>query len=239
MSKGQTKSIKKDTLTKKDIKEIADKLGWETGEVEEALQKLSEEKSVIVKNWKKFFRICLNYRDSSKRRSEIQKYLIEENINSDLLEIMCELCLSPDPCFFVLAAFNLSELKNTEKRPGVKDIYQKEWATLKGLKSFFQQSKVGEEYIKHVIEEFDGTVNARELNDHFAFLLLRRRSKQGVDTDSLMSDVAERMGYATFTLSYFSDLARQYSRDPMLRKKARELTRALDKAILWQSTEKR
>lgn len=237
-------------MTKKEMKRIADKLGWEVKGVETALKELFKEKS-MVENWGEFFKLCLEppnrssaYTTELEWRKERIFQFLRENLKGNLVETICDLIHFEEPCFYVLAFFNLSSKMRIQlATPGEKTI----WELLKKRNSFLVY-KLTEAFYPITSINMVTSIGSDELLNGIplcgAFLseLLLLSRAHGVDLYGVLLEVLARVGFLVFNVPLFRLMASEYSYDPTERDKILEIIKALSDPFMYnrkEITEKR
>lgn len=215
-------------MTKKEIKLIGSKLGWEYQETEEAIKKLLKERS-IIKDWRKYFNICLGYTNPEDRWINIRELLKDQIGDEDIVELICECSYSPDPCFAVWALFNISD-----KKKECRNSYFW-WRELQRRRSFhigFSTKSIPGLFYSNPL--FD----PNDLLDHFLSYLIGGEGFKR--SQSILLQVAERVGFSAFRISAFRSQALWYDFDPVLYKFAKKLIGALNNKYVkkLETTEK-
>ncbi|GJM15987.1 MAG: hypothetical protein DHS20C13_13140 [Thermodesulfobacteriota bacterium] len=223
---GAISALIKIPMKKNEIGKIANKLGWEFEETEEAIKELLHEKS-IIKDWKKFFNMCLATKDPHARMRRVIEYLNSQlpNKKSDLVEIICDWLHIPDPCFSVWALYNIADLKKERRN----SYYW--WKNLRMQKSFkllFTTKTLPGIFYS------DNLYDPSELCDHYLSRLVKDKEEyvESISADSFLLAVVARVGFLAFNVSAFRAHASWYSLDPPQYIYAKELAGALSEKYL-------
>jgi len=245
-----------DMKLEREINKVLDCLGRKTPRVlkpqlESAIRKALERKSV-VKDWKKFLRICLEpdpkkvYVES--RTSKVFNYLTTAMQDDDLVATICRLLKKHDPCFWFLALFNLTDFH---------DEYSDSAGPLDSslmLPTTIQPRTEYQTALKSLIQillwdgPWEGQVSWAEgfiefpksnpyvLQDRFLFDLIDDKIKQKdlkrEDIDSVLIQVAAEVGFLVFNFSWFRQIASTYETNPIKRDQALALINALSTPFL-------
>lgn len=208
-------------LKKRLIRETSKVLSWQTREVEDALLELSEQHS-IVKNWSKFFKLCLDTRSPNERMAKINQFLKDNLKSQDVVRTVCDLLYNPDPCFSALCIFNGADIGRTIN----KEIL---WPLHLGRKSFLVWTVfLGEQPL--TLEKdwrADPRFDAYELCADFLHSFVIRETEESANLESLFFDVVGQIGFLVFKVAAFRNIASRYSYDPTKKKELAKLALAL------------
>jgi len=194
-------------MTKKEIREIAVKLGWELQEATEAVNKLSREDSVI-KNWSKFFKLCVDANSPKERWERASASIYTQIKNKDLVRTICAWLYKTDPSFMVCALFNMADHRNergTSPFP---------WRTLQMEKSF----TLG--FTRPLLPGFfsdNPLLNPVELsNQLLERWMTNKENDEGITPHSTLLKVIGQVGFMAFHIQRFRIQASVYSFNPLL-----------------------
>ncbi len=206
-------------LSKSDTEYIADKFNWSANEASNAVIEFLEKPSFA--NSEEILRICIDAKTPDERKGTIYESLVNAQCN-DLAEHVCNQIVRPDPCFDILATFNISELNSPfitlKKRPN-KGPYE----------ASFYLRNITPGHI--LVNPSLGSNLVYSLCYEYLDKLLKIKFRQGLNSESLLTDIVSRVGFRAFEITCLKDMAVFYSAVPVLNDKATRLARAIASAI--------
>ena len=213
-------------MKKNKITRIANKLGWKFEETKEAIEYLLKNES-IIKDWEKFFKICVEAEDPQERWTGVRKEVFSQLPKKDLVETICKWLYQPDPCFSVCALFNVADDRDLNVHSYV------HWKGYRLIKRFGGVTKHWPRMF------FDPVFDPVSMCDY----LLTRLIKEIPDEDrhSIFHNVIAKVGFMAFNITAFRDKATDFTTDPTKDILAKELTMSLKKRYLnnTKNTEKK
>lgn len=206
-------------MRRNQIIKIANKLGWEAQETETAVIKLLKEKS-IVKDWKTFFRICVQSENPEKRGTRVREYLHSLPIKKDLVETICDWLYNPDPCFHLPALFNMADTRKESRK-------SRFWhGELQRAKTFILKPSLP--LLAGALSP-DPLCDPAGLCDQFLTSFIMKPDRNGnIYIRPLLFAVIARVGFMAFNLTIFRHQASWYSLDPKKNIFAKELAGTLN-----------
>ncbi len=213
-------------LSKSDIKYIAEKFEWSANEARKAVKEFLEKPSFAKRE--EILRICIDTVNPEERKGKIYESLVNTHCD-DLAKHVCNQIVRPDPCFDILAIFIISELKSSfiklKKRPA-KGQYE----------ASFYLRNINPGHI--LVNPGLGRNLVYSLCYEYLNTLLKIKFREGVNSESLLLDIAPRIGFRAFNIDILKDKAAEYSSYPFSNEKAKRLARViaspLDKKELTQ-----
>lgn len=204
----------KNKISKADIKFIAKKFQWSEKKANNAIKEFLVASSFA--NSEEILRICIEADNPEDRKNKVFESLLNAHFD-DLAKFVCKQIINIDPCFHILADFNSAELKN------LSGIFKSIFNQVVNEGSFIQRMPVRTynpnssqaPYVIHVLLSYE-----------YLDRLLREK-KQEFDYDSLLLDIASRVGFRAFNIATLKYIASSYSLFPYSNEKATRLARAI------------
>jgi len=213
-------------MKKMEIKKIADKLGWEINETRNAIQELSQCNSIV--NCELFALICADAKSIEQRWVKVLEYLLDE-LKLDLVSLISKLLDNTDPCFNVLATFNLNEVSSNRKPKILYELHG-------GKKSFLITDYIhpldhpmNSYKSLHLNPKFDATELCYEFLDS---LLIYKVREKGVNILSIMVQVVKNVGLLALEIKAFRNLSSFYSFDPTQQNGIKQLIKAIESPLV-------
>ncbi|MDA2921479.1 hypothetical protein MYX76_18640, partial [Desulfobacterota bacterium AH_259_B03_O07] len=160
--------------------------GWEFEETKEAVKKLLQKES-IIKDWRRFFKICVEAENPEERWTKVRDNLHNQLLKKDLVETICKWLYIPDPCFSVCALFNLADNRDLNGHSYA------HWEGFRRLKRFVAVIK----YWPRMF--FDPVFDPVSMCDYFLTQLIWGIPDE--DRHSVFHKVIEKVGFMAFNIT--------------------------------------
>jgi len=103
----------------REVKRVGRKLRWTTKEAGDALEEFLKIDSPLEKD--KLMSICMDAKNPKDRSKDTIEYFINQNANIDknpdeAVDLICDLLISRDPCFDMIALFNIYDYISINKK---------------------------------------------------------------------------------------------------------------------------
>jgi len=210
-------------MTRREIKKISQKLGLKIAESKFVVKKLT--KSKLITGYEDFLRICVNSKNPSDRWQSFIEFMFK-SFEGDIVNTTSTLLRQSEPCFEVLALFNINDIWRAKGKKFIDTLNKEERVSYKRLLDYpirlpkdpkvkWELSDDPSPYSKKLCHKFIDLIIRNYINKYRNRLIMQSlRDGENIhvfpafppDIFDILTGVLDEVGVLAFNIEIFNDL---------------------------------